>query len=63
MNKAKLKSYAPQARKDWARAIAQAGIKHVFCPRPDDDFVTRWQEPIRRSEVLFKETGIEYVWI
>jgi dCMP deaminase len=48
---------------DCARAIVQAGIKHVFCPTPDDDFVARWQEHIRRSEALFKETGIEYVWI
>ena len=48
---------------DCARAIVQAGIKHVFCPKPDDDFVTRWQEHIRRLEVLFQETGIEYVWI
>ena len=48
---------------DCARAIVQAGIKKVFCPSPNSDFVTRWKEHIERSAALFKECGVEYNWL
>ena len=48
---------------DCARAIVQSGIKKVFCPYPDDAFHDRWVEHITRSEHLFRETGVELVWL
>lgn len=48
---------------DCARAIVQAGIKQVICPTPNEDFKTRWREHIVRSDTLFKECNVEYIWL
>lgn len=44
---------------DCAKAVVQAGIKKVVVGEMTERFKTRWAEHIKRSEVLFKECGIE----
>lgn len=48
---------------DCARAIVQAGIKHVFCPEPDLAFEERWDEHLRRTTLLFSECGVKCDWL
>lgn len=48
---------------ECAKGISQSGIKRVFCPYPDDEFHDRWIDHIKRSEHLFRETGVELVWL
>ena len=48
---------------DCARAIVQAGIKAVYCPKPNIEFRDRWHEHMVRTNALFKECGVEYNWI
>lgn len=48
---------------DCARAICQAGIKHVIAARPTDEFVQRWGEHIARTRRLFEECGVTYTEI
>lgn len=43
---------------DCARAIVQAGIKHVVVQRPTGDFTERWREHIDRATSLFGECGV-----
>ena len=45
---------------DCARAIVQAGIKHVIVRRPSLEFANRWAEHTRRSSRLFQECGVSY---
>lgn len=45
---------------DCARAIVQAGIKHVFVPGWDAQFHSRWHEHIVRTRRLFDECGVEF---
>lgn len=45
---------------DCARAIVQAGIKHVVWPKPNEDFAMRWIEHKYRVLKLFIECGIIY---
>lgn len=44
---------------DCARAIVQAGIKEVHCPKPEGEFAKRWEPHIGPTERLFAETGVE----
>jgi len=46
-----------------AISIVQAGIKAVYCPTPSDEFMSRWSEHIDRSNKLFSETNVGYLWI
>ena len=48
---------------DCARAVVQAGIKEVWAPRPDPEFMTRWKEHIERACALFDECGVESFWL
>ena len=48
---------------ECAKSISQSGIKAVYCPYPDDEFHDRWVEHIKRSEHLFRETGVELIWL
>ncbi len=48
---------------DCARAIVQSGIKEVFCPEPDQQFIERWHEHIDRSQKLFQECGVNLTWL
>ncbi len=48
---------------DCARAIVQAGIKTVWCQRPESEFIQRWEEHIERSTKLFAECGVDYMWL
>lgn len=43
---------------DCARAIIQAGIKHLAIPIPDKNFYERWSEHIIRADRLFAECGV-----
>ena len=43
---------------DCARAIVQAGIKHVAVPVPEPGFYERWHEHIIRTDKLFEECGV-----
>lgn len=46
---------------DCARAIVQAGIREVFFPKQDPEFVKRWEEHTARSLRLFDECGVEVI--
>jgi dCMP deaminase len=48
---------------DCARAIVQAGIREVYTLTPDDDFRKRWAESMERTDRLFQECGVTYVWL
>ena len=48
---------------DCARAICQAGIKHVVAVRPTSEFIARWREHMSRSQRLFDECGVLYTEI
>jgi dCMP deaminase len=48
---------------DCARAIVQAGIVEVYCPRPSDEFAERWKEHTGRSLKLFNECGVDVTWL
>lgn len=48
---------------DCARAIVQAGIKQVFYPEPDLEFVKRWGDHMGRTKHLFEECGVQYDWL
>lgn len=43
---------------DCARALVQAGIKHVYFPAPNTDFLTRWEDHYSRALRLFDECGV-----
>lgn len=43
---------------DCARAIVQAGIKHLAIPIQDTDFYKRWGDHIIRADHLFEECGV-----
>ena len=45
---------------DCARAIVQAGIKHVIWRKPSENFVARWEEHAERTLKLFNECGVSY---
>lgn len=42
-----------------ASLIIQSGIKCVICPPQKKDFVKRWEDPIRMTLSMFKESRIE----
>ena len=44
---------------DCARAIVQAGIKHVCFPAPTGAFLDRWMEHYSRALRLFDECSVE----
>ncbi len=46
-----------------AAKIIQTGIKHVNCPSPDADFLSRWEEKINVSKTMFKEANVKISWI
>ena len=48
---------------DCARAIVQAGIKAVYCPKPTSEFLSRWDDHITRSIRLFVECNVAYTFI
>lgn len=48
---------------DCARAIVQAGIVEVFCPKPSAEFYERWREHITRAARLFAECGVKETWL
>lgn len=45
---------------DCARAIVQAGIKHVVWPKPNEEFGMRWIEHKYRVERLFQECNVTF---
>lgn len=45
---------------DCARAIVQAGIRHVIWKTPDESFAARWAEHSARVLALFDECGITW---
>lgn len=48
---------------DCARAIVQCGIKVVYCPEPNEEFMERWAEHLSRMTELFEECNVELVWL
>lgn len=46
-----------------AKLIAQAGIKLVLSPRPDDDFAERWGIDLALTRELFQECNVQLVEI
>lgn len=43
--------------------IIQSGIVKVVSPKIENDFTERWKEQIKLAEELFKEAGVEIVYI
>lgn len=43
--------------------IIQAGIARVIAPKIDNEFNNRWKESHKLAEELFKEAGVEVVYI
>lgn len=43
--------------------IVQKKIKHVYCPIPSDDFMSRWGEDIKEANLIFDEAGVNVIWI
>lgn len=46
-----------------AAQVIQAGIKTVIWPRPDADFVARWEEDLKLTRAQFREAGVEVVQV
>ena len=44
---------------DCARAIINAGIKKVVFTKSNNPWPEKWRESANRSEIMFKEAGIE----
>lgn len=42
-----------------AALVIQAGIKHVMCPRPTKDFMSRWADEYAYALAQFQEAGVE----
>lgn len=47
---------------DCARAIAQSGISHLACYKPDFSDA-RWGEDFKISEVILSESGVEVEYV
>ena len=47
---------------DCARAFIQSGIRRVVAPKPDLVKYALWADSFKKSEVLFKECGVELVY-
>ena len=52
-------THPPCAR--CAAQIIQEGIIRVVCPRPDADFLTRWQDDMTEALSMFKEASVAFV--
>lgn len=46
-----------------AKLIVQSGITRVITEGPSAEFMSRWQDEVRKSQHLFAECGIEYHWL
>lgn len=41
-----------------AATIIQSKIKRVVCPKPSDDFLSRWAEDMEEAQKMFEEAGV-----
>lgn len=48
---------------DCARSVIQSGLKGVVTVRPSAEHVERWGEHFKRSEEIFKECGIQLIFL
>lgn len=48
---------------ECARSIVQTGIKGVVTLTPTKELTKRWGEHFERTESLFKECGVEFVFL
>lgn len=46
-----------------AAKIIQTGIKGVHSPKPDGEFLLRWQDKIKISQDMFNQAGIALNWL
>lgn len=46
-----------------AKAIVQSGIVKVVTKKVDESFETRWKNETKRSLALFRETGVQVVFL
>jgi dCMP deaminase len=46
-----------------SKAIIARGLSYVAVPKPDADFLSRWENDIRESEEMFKEAGVTVIWL
>lgn len=46
-----------------AALIIQSGVLRVIAPLPTEDTNSRWGESLRRAEWMYRNAGIQYVWL
>lgn len=47
---------------DCARGIINAGIRRIICEDHDDPIGSKWTAHTERSNIMFKEAGVEIVY-
>lgn len=46
-----------------AKTIIARGLHYVAAPRPDADYLSRWADKVKEAEEMFKEAGVELIWL
>lgn len=46
-----------------AKTIIARGLHYVAAPKPTEDFLSRWSAQIAEAEAMFKEAGVEAIWL
>lgn len=46
-----------------SKAIIARGLSYVAAPKPDADYLSRWEKEMREAGEMFKEAGVTIIWL